>query len=104
MTVNVYEFCVVPIAAKHKYTPSWTTASALNCNTELVVVVLESSCCKVIPLPLESSCPSVPIHVIVVGRFDTFSALVAMQVSWYISPVLAVPCARTSTAISKSNI
>ena len=62
---------------------------------------MSSTSFKVIPLPFEVIiCPLGPIHVIVVGRFVVFSALVAEQVSWKVSPVLATPCARTSTTIA----
>ena len=66
-----------------------------------MVVELISSGNSVIPLPLVVICPIGPVHVTVVGRLVVFSALVAEQVSWYVSPVLVSPFARTSTTTAK---
>ena len=66
-----------------------------------MVVELISGGNSAIPLPLVVMCPLGPIHVIAVGRLVAFSALVAEQTSWYASPVVATPCARTSTTIAR---
>ena len=66
-----------------------------------MVVELVSGGNSVIPLPLVVMCPLGPIHVIVVGRLVVFSARIAEQTSWYASPVVATPCAWTSTTIAR---